>query len=535
MPDYDAIIIGAGHNGLTCAGYLARAGLKVKVLERRPVVGGAAVTEEFHPGFRNSVYAYAVSLLHPDVIRDLELHRHGLEIIERPAGTLSLLDGDQLLLSRDAQQAHSEVARFSARDADRLGEYEERIGAVALTLRELALETPPDFGGGWRNVLRLLRTGNRLRKLGRAQRIDLAELMTKSLGDYLDSWFESDPLKGILGLECAIGNFVDPYQGGTAYVLLHHAFGEVNGRIGAWGHAKGGMGAISQAMAAFAASQGADIETLAPVREILVQAGRACGVLTGDGERISARAVAGNLHPQRLLTELLDPALLPADTRRRIDAYRSHSATFRMNVALSELPRFAGTADQPVDVFSGAIEICPSLGYMRDAYATARSTGWSERPIISLWLPSTQDRTLAPEGGHVASLFCQHFQRHLPTGTSWDAVREQVADHVIDTVNRYAPNFKSSILGRQIKSPLDIERDLGMVGGDIFHGALHLDQLFSLRPIAGWADYRMPVKDLYLCGSGAHPGGGVSGLPGRNAAKAMLRALARTSPSCEAT
>ena len=351
MPDYDAIIIGAGHNGLTCAGYLARAGLKVKVLERRPVVGGAAVTEEFHPGFRNSVYAYAVSLLHPDVIRDLELHRHGLEIIERPAGTLSLLDGDQLLLSRDAQQAHSEVARFSARDADRLGEYEERIGAVALTLRELALETPPDFGGGWRNVLRLLRTGNRLRKLGRAQRIDLAELMTKSLGDYLDSWFESDPLKGILGLECAIGNFVDPYQGGTAYVLLHHAFGEVNGRIGAWGHAKGGMGAISQAMAAFAASQGADIETLAPVREILVQAGRACGVLTGDGERISARAVAGNLHPQRLLTELLDPALLPADTRRRIDAYRSHSATFRMNVALSELPRIAGTADQPVDVF----------------------------------------------------------------------------------------------------------------------------------------------------------------------------------------
>ena len=256
-----------------------------------------------------------------------------------------------------------------------------------------------------------------------------------------------------------------------------------------------------------------------------MRAGRACGVVTGDGETVSARVIAGNLHPQRLLTELLDPALLPTDTRRRIDAYRSHSATFRMNVALSELPRFAGMADQPVDVFSGAIEICPSLGYMCDAYATAHSMGWSQRPIISLWLPSTQDRTLVPEGGHVASLFCQHFQRHLPAGTSWDAVREQVADHVIDTVNRYAPNFKSSILGRQIKSPLDIERDLGMVGGDIFHGALHLDQLFSLRPTAGWADYRMPVKDLYLCGSGAHPGGGVSGLPGRNAAKAMLRHL----------
>ena len=333
------------------------------------------------------------------------------------------------------------------------------------------------------------------------------------------------PLKGILGLECVIGNFVDPYQAGTAYVLLHHAFGEVNGRIGAWGHAMGGMGAITQAMAAFTKDQGADIETSAPVEQIWVRAGQARGVVMAGGHKISARAVAANVHPKMLLTRLLDPALLPADSRRRIEAYRSHSATFRMNVALSELPRFASMPNAPPELFQGAIEICPSLGYMRHAYATAQTAGWSERPIISMWVPSTQDDTLAPAGAHVASLFCQHFQRHLPQGRSWDEEREAAADHIIDTVDRYAPNFKASVLARQIKSPLDIERDLGMVGGDIFHGALHLDQLFSLRPLAGHADYRMPVKNLFLCGSGAHPGGGVTGLPGRNAAQEILRSL----------
>ena len=525
MTDYDAIVIGAGHNGLTCAGYLARSGLKVKVLERRPVIGGAAVTEEFHPGFRNSVYSYAVSLLHPQVIRDLELHRHGLKIIERPAGTLSLLQGDHLLLSRDPEQARREIARFSPTDAERFDDYDEHISAVAVALRELAVNTPPDLSGGWRNALRLLRTGNTLRKLGRNQRTDLAELMTRSLGDYLDSWFESDALKGILGLECVIGNFVDPYQAGTAYVLLHHAFGEVNGRIGAWGHARGGMGAITRAMAAFAREKGADIETDAPVRQVLVNNGRAHGVVTDGGRRIEARVIAGNLHPQLLLTRLLDPGLLEPGTRRRIQAYRSHSATFRMNVALRELPRFSSMPDQSEEIFKGAIEICPSLGYMRRAYATAQTAGWSDQPIISMWVPSTQDETLAPADGHVASLFCQHFQRHLPAGRSWDEEREEAADHIVDTVNRYAPNFKASVLGRQIKSPLDIERDLGMVGGDIFHGALHLDQLFSLRPLAGHADYRMPVKNLFLCGSGAHPGGGVTGLPGRNAAREILRNL----------
>lgn len=527
MADFDVIVIGAGHNGLTCAGYLARAGLTVKVLERRAVVGGAAITEEFHPGYRNSVYAYGVSLLHPDVIRDLELSRYGLEIIERPGGNLSLLADGHLHLPRDLKQAQREVARYSAQDAERLEEYEERIGAVALTLRELASTTPPDLSGGWRNVVRLLKTGNILRKLNHQHRGDLAELMTRSLGDYLDGWFEGEALKGILGLECAIGNFVDPYQSGTAYVLLHHAFGEVNGQTGAWGHAKGGMGAITQAMAAYATAHGVDIETDAAVREICVDNGNACGVITDDGNRINSRAVAGNVHPQTLLTKLLDPNLLPPDTRRRIDAYRSHSATFRMNVALSELPRFTSLATQSDELFTGTLEICPSLDYMRQAYRDALVQGWSNAPIVSMWLPTTQDNTLAPPGGHVMSLFCQHFQRHLPLGQSWDEVKSDVADLVIKTVDRYAPNFSASILGRQIKSPLDIERDLGMVGGDIFHGALHLDQLFSLRPVVGHADYRMPLRGLYLCGSGAHPGGGVSGLPGRNCAHEIVRQIRR--------
>jgi phytoene dehydrogenase-like protein len=522
--DADVIVIGAGHNGLTCAGYLARARRRVLVLEARDVVGGAAVTEEFHPGFRNSVYAYSVSLLHPRVIRDLALEQHGLEILERPAGTLSLLDDDHLLLTRDEAQARAEVARFSRRDAERLERFESEIAVVANALRDLAIQAPPNLGGHWRDALQLLRAGNLLRQLDARHQVVLAELMTRSLGDYLDNWFEGEALKGVLGLEGVIGNFAEPYQQGTAYVLLHHAFGEVKGRAGAWGIARGGMGAISESMAAFARSRGAVIETGVPVTRILVENGRACGVVTADGRELTAGCVAANVHPQTLLTRLLDPALLTEDTRRSIEGYRSHSATFRMNVALSELPRFTSMAGKGDAHFKGAIEVSPSLDYIRDAYFDARLRGWSQRPVISMQVPTTQDDSLAPPGGHVASLFCQHFQRHLPDGRSWDDVGEDVADAIIDTVDRYAPNFKASLVGRQVKTPLDIERDLGMVGGDIFHGALHLDQFYSLRPVPGFAAYQMPVAGVYLCGSGAHPGGGVSGLPGHNAAREILKA-----------
>ncbi len=521
--DYDVIVIGAGHNGLTCAGYLARAGLKVKVLEARPVVGGAAVTEEFYPGFRNSVYSYSVSLLHPKVIEELELERHGLEIMERPAGTLSLLDGDHLLLTRDPAQARAEVARFSHRDAQRMDDFDSRIEAVAIALRSLATQAPPNIGGGWRDLLKLAQSGNHLRKLDRRDQIVLSELMTKSLGDYLDSWFEGEAFKGIHGLEGVIGNFAEPYQAGTAYVLLHHAFGEVKGRTGAWGIARGGMGAISEAMASYARSLGVSIETECPVRRVITESGVARGVETADGREITARFVAANVHPQVLLQRMLEPELLHEDDRRRISADRSHSATFRMNVALSELPRFSSMAGRGEEHFMGAIEVSPSLGYIQQAYQDAKQRGWSRAPVISMQVPSTQDDSLAPPGGHVASLFCQHFQRHLPDGRDWDEVRETVADEVIATIDQYAPNFRASVVGRQIKTPLDIERDLNMVGGDIFHGALQLDQFYSLRPIPGYAAYRMPVKGVYLCGSGAHPGGGVSGLPGHNAARQILR------------
>jgi len=521
--DTDVIVIGAGHNGLTCAGYLARAGRRVTVLEARPVVGGAAVTEEFHPGFRNSVYSYSVSLLHPKVIRELELEQHGLEIMERPAGTLSLLNNDHLLLTRDDAQARAEIARFSRRDADRIEAFEAEIAEVALALRALAVQPPPNLGGGWGDLLTLLKAGRLFSKLSGQHQSVLVELMTKSLGDYLDMWFEGEALKGVLGLEGVIGNFAEPYQAGTAYVLLHHAFGEVKGRAGAWGIARGGMGAISESMASFARSKGARIETNCPVQKILSDNGRVRGVLTADGRELTANYVAANVHPQTLLQRLLDESLLDDCDQRRIAAYRSHSATFRMNVALSELPRFSSIQGQGEKHFMGAIEVSPSLNYIQQAYFDARTLGWSKAPVISMQVPSTQDDSLAPPGGHVASLFCQHFQRHLPDGRNWDEVKDTVADQVIATVDQYAPNFRASVVGRQIKSPLDIERDLGMIGGDIFHGALHLDQFYSMRPLPGHAAYKMPVKGVYLCGSGAHPGGGVSGLPGHNAARAILR------------
>lgn len=519
----DVIVIGGGHNGLVCAGYLAAAGRRVLVLEARDRIGGAAITEEFHPGFRNSVYSYSISLLHPKVAADLELARHGLEVMERPAGTLSMLDGDHLQLTRDGKQAHEELARFSRRDAGRIDAFESEISEVAMAVRALATEAPPNFGGGWRDMLSLLKGGNALRKLDSRHQMVLGELMTRSLGDHLDAWFESEALKGLFGFEGIIGNFRDPYEAGTAYVLLHHAFGEVNGKAGAWGIARGGMGAITDAMASSARARGVRIETEAPVAKILVENGAACGVVTEDGREFRAPAIASNIHPQLLLTRLLDADTLEADDRRRIDAYRSHSATLRMNVALSELPRFTTMTGRDDFHFLGAIEFSPSLGYLQDAYRDARDGGWARRPVISMQVPSTQDDSLAPPGGHVASLFCQHFNRHLPDGRSWDDVREEVADVVIDAIDAHAPNFKASVVGRQIKTPLDIERDLGMVGGDIFHGALHLDQFYSMRPIPGHAGYRMPTKGVYLCGSGAHPGGGVSGLPGYNAARVMLR------------
>ncbi len=524
----DVIVIGAGHNGLTCAAYLAAAGLKVTVLERRGVVGGAAVTEEFHPGFRNSVAAYTVSLLQPKVIADLALHEYGLRVVERPlANFLPLPDGQYLKVG--GERTTGEFAKFSRRDAERLPAYGARLDAIADVLRALVLETPPNVvEGGWLSALPQLfksaKLAKRLRPLGIDGQRELLDLFTLSAAEYLERWFESDPVKAVFGFDGIVGNYASPYTPGSAYVLLHHVFGEVNGKKGAWGHAIGGMGAITQAMARCCEARGVDIRVSTPVREVLVENGRAVGVVTGDGSALRARCVVSNLNPKLLFQRLLDPAVLPAGFRERIDHWKCGSGTFRMNVALSELPDFSALPGRVAAEHHGAgIILAPSLDYMDRAWLDARAHGWSRQPIVEMLIPSTLDDTLAPEGAHVASLFCQQFAPELPDGSSWDDQRDTVADLIIDTVNGYAPNFKASVLGRQVNSPLDLERTFGLVGGDIFHGALSLNQLFSARPMLGHADHRTPVAGLYQCGSGTHPGGGVTGAPGHNAAREILR------------
>ena len=528
----DALIIGGGHNGLVCAAYLAGAGLSVTVLEQRSVVGGAAVTEEFHPGFRNSVAAYTVSLLNPKVIRDLELAKYGLRVVERRAANfLPTADGRYLLVGEGRTAA--EVAKFSPKDAARLDEYGDRLGVVADVLRDLVLETPPNaIEGSWRaalpELLRAARVGGRLRKLDMSMRRELLSLFATSAGDYLDGWFESDPIKAAYGFDGVVGNYASPYTPGSAYVLLHHVFGEVNGKKGAWGHAIGGMGAITQAMAQAAQARGTVIRVSTPVREVLVEGDRAVGVVTDSGETLRAAAVISNLNPKLLYLKLLAAKALPGEFRERISRWRCGSGTFRMNVALAELPDFTCLPGKTVaDHHTAGIIIAPTLSYMEQAFFDARSSGWSRQPIVEVVIPSTLDDTLAPPGQHVASLFCQHVAPQLPNGESWDAHREVVADLMIDTVNQYAPNFKAAVLGRQIKSPLDLERTFGLVGGDIFHGALTLDQMFSARPMLGYGNYRGPLHGLYMCGAGTHPGGGVTGAPGHNAAREIIEDFRR--------
>ena len=524
MKPFDAIIIGGGHNGLVCACYLAGAGLKVKVLERRSVVGGAAVTEEFHPGFRNSVASYTVSLLNPKVIRELRLAQHGLRVLHRPyAIYMPLPDNEYIRTGATLAETQKEFARFSPRDAERLPAYYVMLDRVADVMREMVLETPPNIGGGLSDLWRGLKAGNRMRRLSMPERRDVLDLFAKSAGDLLDYWFESEPIKALFGFDSIVGTLASPYTPGTAYVLLHHVFGEVNGKKGQWGHAVGGMGAITQAMAAEAKARGVEIELDAAVAQVRVEDGRVSTVVLEDGREFSAHCVAANVNPKLLYLKLMDPAALDADFLERMRRYKCGSASFRMNVALSELPKFITPPpnDNGLHLQSGII-IAPSLKYMEQAYIDARTLGWSQAPIIELLIPSTMDDSLAPKGQHVASLFCQHFNPELPDGRSWDQAREQAADTIIDTVDRHAPGFKRSVLGRMVLSPLDLERKFGLIGGDIFHGALTLDQLYSARPILGYADYRGPVAGLYMCGAGTHPGGGVSGAPGHNAAREII-------------
>ncbi len=527
----DVLILGGGHNGLVCAAYLAAAGLKVRVLERRSIVGGAAVTEEFHPGFRNSVASYTVSLLNPKVIRDLRLQEHGLRVVERPySNFLPLADGQSFRLG--GEHGAADIARWSKRDVEQLPKYYAMLDRVVMVLRELMLRAPPNVSDRFvlADWLASFSAAKQLKTLDMAARRDLLDLFAKSAGDLLDSWFEGEPLKAALGWDSVVGNFASPYTPGSAYVLLHHVFGEVNGKTGVWGHAIGGMGAITQAMAKECLARGVRIDTDAEVAQVLLKDGRAVGVALADGSEISASMVVSNVNPKLLYQHLVPQNALDEDTKTRIARYRCGSATFRMNVALSELPDFAaapGAHLQPHH--QSGILIGSSLRYFEQAYFDAKSkehnAGWARKPIVELVISSTLDDTLAPPGQHVASLFCQHVHPDVDGG--WDAHRETVANLMIDTVDAWAPNFRRSVLGYQALSPLDLERTFGLIGGDIFHGALGPDQLFSARPLLGQGNYRGAIPGLYLCGSGTHPGGGVTGLPGRNAAREILRDAGR--------
>ncbi|HET7887648.1 MAG TPA: NAD(P)/FAD-dependent oxidoreductase [Bradyrhizobium sp.] len=526
MSEIDVVIIGAGHNGLTCAAYLAAAGLKVRVVERRKMVGGAAVTEEFAPGFRNSVAAYTVSLLNPKIISDLKLAEHGLKIVERRVQNfLPAPDGGYLMTGEG--RTKDSLARLSPHDASELDGFNRTLEEIADVLRALVLRAPPNlvetFGtAAIREGFNALGTANILRKLSLEQQRMLLDLFTRSAGEMLDEVFDHDLIKALFGFDAIVGNYASPYAAGSAYVMLHHAFGEVNGKKGVWGHAIGGMGAIGQAIAAAARQAGAEITCEAGVHEVIVERDRAVGVSLENGETVRAKYVASSVNPKLLYTHLVPSGALPEDFLTRMQRWKNASGTFRMNVALSALPSFTALPGTGDHLTSGII-LAPSLSYMDRAWHDAREHGWSRAPVVEMLIPSTLDDSLAPAGQHVASLFCQHVAPELPDGRSWDDAREEVADLMIATVDQYAPGFAASVIGRQLLSPLDLERQFGLLGGDIFHGALTLNQLFSARPMLGHADYRGPLKGLYHCGSGAHPGGGVTGAPGHNAAQAILR------------
>ncbi|HVF93056.1 MAG TPA: NAD(P)/FAD-dependent oxidoreductase, partial [Sphingomonas sp.] len=433
-----------------------------------------------------------------------------------------------LKLGGGTARTQAEFARFSQSDADSFPAYEAALEKVAQVLRDLALKAPPNVGSGLPALLAAGRQGWPLSQMAIEAQRDLLDVFTKSARDFLDGWYENDHVKSAFAFDAVVGNYAGVSTPGSAYVLLHHVFGEVNGKFGAWGHSVGGMGAITQAMAAACVEEGVEISLDSPVDKLLVDGGRATGVRLESGEEIVAPIVAANVGPAMLYRQMVDAHDLPADFRRRIAGFKTGSGTFRMNVALSELPDFSVLRGRDkAEHHTAGIIIAPSMDYMDQAFDDARQFGWSKEPIVEMKLPTSVDDSLAPPGMHIASLFCQQFAPELPTGPdgvarTWDDCREEAADLIIDTVTAHAPNFKGSIIGRQIHSPLDLERKFGLIGGDIFHGQMGLDQLWAARPVLGHGDYRAPIRGLYMCGSGTHPGGGVTGAPGHNAAHAIL-------------
>ncbi len=525
---YDAVVIGAGHNGLACAAYLARAGRSVLVLERRDQVGGATVTEEHYPGFKYSACSYVVSLLRPQVISELDLPRHGLEILPLDGTLTPLLNGDYLMRWHDGAETRRELERHSAADADAYGQFGELLYHLARAVRPILATTPPDPASLRPTQLkRLLDVGRQFGASG-DHLYDLAKLMTMSSADFVDAWFETEALKATLSASGIIGTFLGPRSPGSAYVMLHHYMGELDGQFRAWGFPRGGMSGVAEAFAGAARAAGAEIRTEAPAAEILIENGRARGVVLEDGEEISARVVVSGLDPKLTFERLTAPEHLDDDFRRQIARYRTRGSSGKVNLALDALPHFTclehakSWTGYPVEAhLGGAISISPSIDYLEQAYDDAKYGRFSRRPYMDIIIPSLIDPSMAPPGKHVMSIFVQYAPYELAEGT-WEEQRDAFGDAVVDTLAVYAPNLKDVILHRQVLSPWDLEQRYGLTQGNIFHGELSLEQLFFLRPAAGWAEYATPIQSLYLCGSGTHPGGGVMAAPGRLAAKQIL-------------
>jgi len=522
---YDAIIIGAGHNGLVTAAYLAKAGQKVLVLERRELVGGCCVTEEVWPGFKVSTAAYVNSLLRPEIIRDLELKTYGFEMLPRsPSSFTPYPDGRYLMMGPDKAMTQREIAKFSAKDAEAYPKYEAMLTRVADFLEPMLVQTPPDpFANRVGDLWKMAKTGWGFRGLGRDVATDAVEIMTGAATPILDRWFESDELKATIATDAVIGAFAPPSHPGTAYVLFHHVMGECDGVRGVWGYVRGGMGTISNSIAAAAKRYGADIRTNADVGRILVRDGAAVGVALKDGTEFRAARVVSGADANVTFVKLMDPKDLPADFLANVKKIDYASATVKINVALSEPPQFKalpGTGVGPQH--HGTMHVCPSMEYIERAYDDAKYGRPATNPMLECTMATALDDTLAPPGQHILSMFVQYAPYHLK-GTTWDAERDRFADRCFDILNEYAPNFKASVIARQVIAPPDMERLWGITGGNIMQGAMSLANMSSFRPVAGYANYRTPVRGLYMCGAATHPGGGVMGACGLNAAREILR------------